>query len=307
MAGRFAGPGLPYEGLVRRTPNGVRWTGQVRLVEDELCKPLHWRAPRRVFVCSMSDLFHTTVPDPVIDRVFATILACNVLENRTDHTFLILTKRPARMQSYLSQKPATLLERWAKAADGRIIMDNADVYFSEYVYGHVSRRWDAQGRAMSDPVPWGFADQLFPLRNVWCGVSCENQQTANERIPLLMKTPAVLRFLSCEPLLERIDLSRWIFDRDQEVRRAVDGPSRLNSEQADAVMAYPVNWVIVGCESGPGARPMDPAWARAIKTECVLANVPYFFKQSLNKAGKKVSLPLLDGRRWQQLPEVRHD
>lgn len=304
IAGRFCGPGLPYEGLATRDKNGHRWTGNVRLVRDELLTPLHWRKRRRVFVCSMSDLFHEETSDDDIDLVFATMLACHVLENISEHSFQVLTKRAERMSAYLSGEPARLLDRWAKAMDGRVIMDNADVCFSEYVYGAVSRRWDENGRGLSDHRPWGFLDQLFPLRNVWLGVSTENQETADQRIPLLLKTPAVVRFVSCEPLLAPIDLGQWVFDREQAIDRAVYGPPKLNRDQADDAIGYSLNWVIAGAESGPGARPMQEAWTRSIKNQCVLANVPFFFKQAMDPKGKKVSLPLLDGARWQQFPRV---
>ena len=120
-----------YQGTVRMTDHGPRWTGVVKVNEEVLMEPLHWRKHRRIFIASMSDLFHDGVPDEHLDRVFATVLACEFLDNRQPHTFMALTKRAARMRAYFSAPPVELLQRWAKAADGRIILDNADVFFSD--------------------------------------------------------------------------------------------------------------------------------------------------------------------------------
>ena len=225
--------------------------------EEELRKPLAWTKPCRVFVNSMSDLFHEDVPFIFIDTVFATMAICPNI------TFQILTKRPERM-----------LE-WSKQYDG--------------------------------PV--------FPLPNVWLGVSCEDQATADERIPLLIQVPAAVRFLSCEPLLGHInflDCIKWI--------KPEHGPHQ-----------YPkIGWVITGGESGHHARPMHPEWVRSIRDQCQVANVPFFFKQwgeffpvehsmlipekhrtkmpsaqwtDFIKYGKKVTGHLLDGKEYFQFPK----
>jgi protein gp37 len=114
--------------------------------------------------------------------------------------------------------------------------------------------------------------QLAGLPNVWLGVTAENQTRAEERIPILLQTPAAKRFVSCEPLLGPIDLSAYI-------GTAFDGMSTNREYQYNAGL----DWIITGAETGPGARPMDPAWARDIRDQCKDANVPFFFKQMSNK------------------------
>jgi protein gp37 len=115
----------------------------------------------------------------------------------------------------------------------------------------------------------------WPLPNVWLGVSVEDQLWADRRIPLLRSCPAAVRFLSCEPLLGPLDLAEYL-------------PS--------------LGWVIVGAESGPGARPMDEEWVRLLKGQCVRGGVPFFFKQGA-KGGHKITTPELDGQIWTQMPE----
>ncbi|MCP4515067.1 MAG: phage Gp37/Gp68 family protein [Delftia sp.] len=213
MATRLSGPGRPYEGLAA----GGQWTGKVRVVESELDRPLRWRKPRHVFVCSMSDLFHEKVPDQAVMRVW------NVMAESTAHTFQVLTKRPRRMRL------------------------------------HSLRRW-------------GLGPQVLP--SVWLGASAENQETLDERVPHLLRTPAAVRWLSCEPLLGPLDLRPWL-DR--------------------------LGWIVVGGESGPGARPMRPEWVRDIRDQCIAAGVPFFFKQ-WGGVRKKEAGRLLDGRTWDERP-----
>lgn len=189
MAIRMSGPGQAYEGLVESTPSGPRWTGKMRLVWDKLLEPLSWRKHQRVFVNSMSDLFHEALTDDDIDHVFATMLACQVLEGVPRHAFQVLTKRAERMAAYFAAGQDALLTRWGKAGDGRIIMDNADIYFSEYVEGQ-------RENTAPNNVPW-------PLPNVWLGVSVEGRRFLS-RLDSLRRAPAAVRFVSFEPLLEDI-------------------------------------------------------------------------------------------------------
>ena len=265
-----------YQGTVRMTEHGPRWTGLVRPFENELLAPLSWRKPRRVFVDSMSDLFHEDVPDAHIDAVFATMLACEFLEGRTRHTFQVLTKRAERMAAYFAAPPATLLDRWGRAADRSIILDNADVYFSEAVYGACTNKWDENRCGLEKSAPWSHPENLFPLRNVWLGVSCGTRKHGLPRLDHLRRVPAAVRFVSFEPLLE--DLG----DVD------LDG----------------IGWAIAGAESGPKARAMEEAWVRRLRDQCVARNVRFFYKQRLD-GRRRVSLPVLDGRAWQEMPEVR--
>lgn len=138
---------------------------------------------------------------------------------------------------------------------------------------------------------------MRPLPNVWLGVSVEDQETANLRIPALLDTPAAVRWLSCEPLLGLISLP-GLFPSDSEVLSPLGSPRRPT-----------VDWVVVGGESGPCARPMHPEWARNLRHQCQSAGVPFLFKQwgewnsTLRlRVGKKAAGRELDGRTWDEYP-----
>lgn len=120
-----------------------------------------------------------------------------------------------------------------------------------------------------------------PLPNVWLGVSCEDQATANERIPHLISTPAAVRFVSCEPLLGPVDLKRSLdpLGRWDRTARDLISQGMFNSDQVDAMRRPILDWVIVGGESGNGARPMHPDWARSLRDQCQAAGVAFHFKQ----------------------------
>jgi len=245
-------------GLTQWTKSGPVWTGEVRLNEQWLSQPLSWRRPRRIFVCAHGDLFHEDVPDEWIDRVFA------VMALAPRHTFQVLTKRAARMRAYLST------HRW-------------------HLWGAIGRALDAARWASLPPVMGG---DHTPLPNVWLGVSVEDQQRADDRIPYLLATPAAVRFLSCEPLLGPVDLT-WLDLAAVEAReREPSGLTRLDAltgihsddENGDipGIWGEPdprVDWVICGGESGAAARPMHPDWARSLRDQCAAAGVPFFFKQ----------------------------
>jgi protein gp37 len=230
---------------IERTPpfrmQGRRFSGPeigattgVRLHPDRLEMPLHWRKPRRVFVCSLADLFHQDVPDEFIAELWA------VMSMAPQHTFQVLTKRPARMRAVVSSAMFKLMVNAARMRRGVSVLPDS--------------------RQPDDTYAW-------PLRNVWLGVSVENQRYADERIPLLLDTPAAVRFISAEPLLGPVDLSLML--------RPVYGGHRT-----DVFLARPgIDWVIVGGESGPGARPMHPQWARDLRDQCRTAGVAFFCKQ----------------------------
>lgn len=303
VAARFSGPGQAYDGLAKRVAvtkesrgrfprviSEARWTGEVRVIDSALYLPLRWKKPRRIFVNSMSDLFHESVPDSWLDHIF------KIIAKARQHTFQILTKRPARML--------------------------------EYVGPHLK------------PVP-----EFLP--HVWFGVSVEDQKTADERIPLLLETPAAVRFISAEPLLGPVDL-RFLQPNGEVEINALAGthgvyrPHRGGNAHLD--------WVICGGESGPRARPMHPDWARALRDQCQAAGMPFFFKQwgawqpacalygdperdekengrgelfsvwptgeivedrqppgsswLMERIGKKAAGRLLDGREWSEFPRV---
>lgn len=360
-----------YDGLTTIRRGKVDWSGRVRLVPEMLGAPLRWRKPRRVFVNSMSDLFHESLSDEQIAAVFGAMACCS------RHTFQVLTKRAKRMRE------------WIGWADGH--RDTIHHAFSV-----------ATGRAGMRPWDW-------PLPNVWLGVSAEDQQRADERIPDLLATPAAVRFVSAEPLLGPIDLSRWLGgidgnpeecrgrsissgrvgrdsgrrrwpdlargcaplgpldetdevdpvhtatgrealgrvpassgdDRRQAGSRAcasagvaalqghdsgrADGepqeraqdrqsPGQLGARDARGTDAPrdggagirpdsepALSWVIVGGESGVKPRPMRDEWVRQLRDECAEHGVKFFYKQRVDD-GKKISLPMLDGRQWAEFP-----
>lgn len=255
MAARFNKPGQWGEGLATmvRTPDGrsaPRWTGEVRLNEAALDQPLRWRKPRRIFVNSTSDLFHEAVPYEWIDKVFAVMALC------PQHMFQILTKRPERMLDYM----------------------------------HLNRR-RAEGIAKHFPGLVGIeiVGVRWPLPNVWLGVSVEDEVTAHVRLPYLVATPAAVRFASVEPLLGPLDLNPWLYiitHDDEGILAAADEdevPALEWREPAtirpDEISQPRIDWVIVGGESGPRARPMHPDWVRKIRDQCNDAAVPFHFKQ----------------------------
>ena len=212
-----------------RTPAGPRWTGRVELIPSKLDEPLRWRKPQRVFVNSMSDLFHESLSFKDISRVYG------VMARAHWHTFQVLTKRPERRAEFFRE--GDRLDQCLGAAFG------------------IGPSW------RHAPSPPG--DFAWPLPNVWEGTSIENQATADERIPLLLQTPAAKRFVSYEPALGPIDFDPWVT------------PCGCTT----VVEHRRLDWVIVGGESGPGARPFDLAWARSTIRQCREAGVACFMKQ----------------------------
>lgn len=301
-------------GLTIDTAAGPVWNGQVRFNEQWLDQPLRWRRPRRIFVCAHGDLFHESVPDEWIDKVFA------VMALAPQHTFQVLTKRAARMRAYLTNRDtlARLIALLAHAVDG---IAGADFKVS----------------GVDDGLPG------FWLPNVWLGVSVENQDAADERIPLLQQTPAAVRWISAEPLLGPVDLNAV---PPPPGTRPVNGATisdisgclpRWQTHPMRAKLKDGIDWVVVGGESGPGARPMHPDWARSLRDQCATAGVPLLFKQwgewapsahilatvetaysaagtklygigqgrSMERIGKKAAGRLLDGVLHDAYPEVR--
>lgn len=271
-----------------------------------LDQPLRWTKPRRVFVNSMSDLFHPRVSDEFIARVWA------VMALAEQHTFQVLTKRPKRMRALLSSNAFTdaVIDI---AADHPLLDQRA-----------ARGQWPLTG--------W---DATFPLPNVWLGTSVEDQTRANDRVPVLLDTPAAVRFLSCEPLLGPVELmfSRCA-EHDFPGGFCISCPNRQR-----------LDWVIVGGESGKDARPMQPDWARSLRDQCATAGVAFHFKQwgewapttrhgigvlsdpreaygehvfdskytefkwrrILRRVGKKAAGRELDGRTWDEYPAEAGD
>ena len=210
IAARFSGKGMAYEGLAENTKAGPRWTQQVVAVPALLNEPLKWKKPRRIFVNSMSDLFHEKIELAYIQKVFS------VMEKAHWHQFQVLTKRAELLLKY------------------------------------------------SPKLPWP--------PNVWMGVSVEDERVT-DRIDALRQTDAHVKFLSLEPLLGALP------------NLDLDG----------------IDWVIVGGESGPGARKMEEAWVIEIREQCVDADVAFFFKQWGGKRKSKTGREL-EGRTYDEMP-----
>ena len=291
---------------------------KVTLHPERLEQPLNWKKPRRIFVCSMGDLFHDDVPDEFIFEVFSTMSNAQWFFG---HKFLVLTKRPERMKQIMQMIEDSIEQQ-------KIPKVNPD-----------------GSRTLSLTF-------TFPLQNIWFGVTCENQEQADKRIPILLQIPAAVRFVSVEPMLGPVDLSEWLNECDSERCGLKDDPfagfllnEAIANGTGDAIR--PIDWVICGGESGPGARPMHPYWAMDLSAQCEYAETPFFFKQHgewmqvgecmnsaddgkfynktkieilnreggqgyhgldsiyMKRVGKKEAGRLLDGREWSEFPEVK--
>lgn len=258
IAARFSGPGQPYHGFAERGRPGSKWTGKVALIDHMLTLPLRWKKPRRIFVNSMSDLFHEDLPDEAINQVFAIMALC------PQHTFQVLTKRAKRMRDYLN---GLTIHRICATAYGLFDERHPHARSERLVamfFGKTIDWWRAFGIEEARRIG-------LPLSNVWLGVSVEDQARADERIPDLLKTRAAVRFVSAEPLLGPVTLDRWIHEIPPE---AID---RNGGHRGGAFCR--LDWLIVGGESGTRARPMHPNWARSLRDQCAGVGVPFFFKQ----------------------------
>lgn len=250
-------------GLTRDTKAGPVWNGELRFNEEWLDQPIRWKKPRRIFVCAHGDLFAEGVEDAWLDKIFA-VMACS-----RQHIFQVLTKRPQRMHDYLTTK---MLNHRLAATAAALDFD------------------------VSEPLHF----PNLPLPNVWLGVSVEDQARADERIPHLLSTPAALRWISAEPLLGPLNLASIDVNGDgnvdalsirmweDEIANWRDSDEDWEkqfldwyglTDLPDGQMSPILDWVVAGGESGPGARPMHPDWARSLRDQCAEADVPFFFKQ----------------------------
>lgn len=234
------------KGLARKNAAGEsKFTGEVRFNEQWLHQPLFWKKPRKIFVCAHGDLFHPSVPNEWIDRVFA------VMALAPQHTFQVLTKRPERAIDYLSDT-LDRIEAIEDCADD--LLGSNDMPFTPH----------------------------WPLPNVWLGTSISDQASADLRIPELLACPAAVRFISAEPLLGPVDIDQWLHDDDCGVSRKTSrqhGQKPLCHCGERPVNEVRLDWVIVGGESGPHARAMHPEWARSLRDQCAAAGVAFLFKQ----------------------------
>jgi protein gp37 len=254
-----------YEQVV----NGEGWA-RVQLVPEALEDPLHWERSRTVFVVSMGDLFHEDVPDEYIDRIF------HVMARARHHTFLVLTKRPARMRVWMTRQT----------------MENGEGGLNE--------------------------------GNVWLGVTAENQEALDERVLELLQCPAPVHFVSIEPMLGPVNLRALPYHGDTSYYLDVLRGTYTTDPRGGYGTSFnfglcsmaPLDWVIAGGETGPGARPMDPDWVMSLKDQCVAAGAPFFFKrwgdytpsdlESWRAAGYQEDEPrggrVLCGRVWDEFP-----
>jgi protein gp37 len=229
----------PEDSDIKAVP---KWNNEIAEIDSRLEEPLNIKKPQRFFVNSMTDLFHPKIENSLIDKIFAVMAAAK------EHQFQILTKRPQRMKEYFQRDnlhPRIMTELdhiWERTQDDRCT--------------------NAANR---------IATKGFPLPNVWLGTSVENQETAEERIPELLACPAQVRFLSCEPLLGRLDIGYYF--SDEALFRARGYNAWIGKEGPG------IHQVIVGGESGHGARPMLYEWVTSIKEQCRFWDVPFFFKQ----------------------------
>lgn len=275
FAHRFSGPGGTYEGLTKLTASaGPQWSGVVRLIpgKDGLLKPLSWRTQQMVFVDSMSDQFHESVPDAYTDQVMAVIaltqyvgrcrrrecdhegFSCEGhLTPPPRHVYQLLTKRPERMQEYMT-------------TPGR----------ADLVRDAARSIWSFTPGAL-DAMEW-------PLPNLWCGTSTEDQRTLEARLPYLRATPAAIRFISAEPLLTPLDLSpMW------EVCPMCRGTMSIPVEGGGTAcprciepyqgVVSTLDWIIAGGESGPKSRRADLTWFYQLRDQTRRGRVPFFLKQ----------------------------
>ena len=207
---------------------------------DRLDQPLHWKKPSTIFVCSMGDLFHQAVCFQQIAAVFGIMAAT------PRHTYVLLTKRPYEMRQWFER-------------------------MTDYELGdcEIPRCWAysmSEGRIQDFDVWPGTHRAEWPLPNVYLGVTVENQQAADERIPTLLQIPAAGHWLSIEPMLSAIELGLL-------------GTAPKTWGYGYKPVGDLISGVILGGESGPGARPMHPDWARGVRYQCEAAGVPFMFKQ----------------------------
>lgn len=255
----------------------------VRIHPERLQLPLYWTRGRRIFVNSMSDLFHEEIPFEFIDSVFA-VMSCT-----QRHTYQVLTKRPQRMLEYFARLMA---------------IDDGFTEFPSAI--DATKVWPQWTPCRNGKAGYDCCGPAWPLDNVWLGVSVEDQATAEERIGYLLQAPAIVRFISAEPVLGPIDLGAIPYDRRERID-ALRGPEWQPGRALD--------WVIAGGESGPEARPTRPEWVRSLRDQCASAGVAFFFKQwgewapdphdelGMVRMGKKRAGRKLDGRTHDAYPD----
>lgn len=246
-----------------------RYFSDVHLHPNRLEKPFHWRKSKKIFVVSMGDLFHPDVPFAFIAAVFGVMAAC------PQHIFQLLTKRPARMLKFFKWVSSVEYPDSWKCSTGSTTIPPTKVCIDQTC--NYLPSWEKHIKEEDWERPW-------PLKNVWIGVTVENQKMADERIPILLQCLAVLRFVSIEPMLSSIDMA------DAAGVTYWDDPSAG------------IGWAICGAESGTDRRTADISWIRSLRDQCINANIPFFLKQMDDSNGQLEKMPILDGKVWDQFP-----
>ncbi len=327
IAARFSGPGQAFHGfaqvvaprdLLDRTGgrhNG--WTRKVEFQPSQLAVPLHWKKPRRIFCSSMTDIFHEELSNEQVAAIFGVMAAC------PQHTFQVLTKRAKRMREWF--------EWIAKQDGGGFETAVLHVEAGPHIEDAIGDPNDQYGDDRATKACEVLLDAGWPLRNVWIGVSVENQEAADERIPELLRTPAAVRFLSCEPLIGPVNLRR-VRPSPMPIDSLTGGWGVDSNNDAHHKQDGRIGWVVAGCESGPGARVCEVEWLRSLRAQCSDTGTAFFLKQAVakiehvqhssggsyphaaimaadgskTKAGGVIELPYMDGVQSRAFPKVNN-
>jgi len=255
FAHRFDKPGGRYEGLTRMTPDGPKWVGEARPIHGMLHRPMEWKKPCKVFVNSMSDLFHPDVPYEFIAAVFGIMAVCR------QHIFQVLTKRPDRMKEWFE---------WAENdMQGRHKVPSIAHHAACIVDSYSRKHSDRINKAINR-MGFGYLSKGWPLPHVWLGVSVEDDSTM-DRVETLLTVPAAVHWVSFEPLLGAILIP-------DEYLNGEYAPRDHGGVMAEE-LGPKLGWVVVGGESGHKGRPMSLNWVRTLRDQCQHAGIPFLFKQ----------------------------
>jgi protein gp37 len=293
--------GARYSGLTAMERSGPIWTGEMRIAQDLLGWPLLRRGPRRIAVNLMSELFHENLATDAVDLVHAVMQAAHW------HRFLVLTKRTQRMREYYND-PGT----------PNRITEKLDLLSTLLLF---PTRGGGVLRRVEQTMPRRRRN-LWPLPNLWLGVSVEDQARM-ARVGDLLQTPAAMRWVCFEPLLdsvqpEAVPVSDGYVDAFRGAHFTIDGRGRILSFRSR--VCPPLDWVVAGGEIGAGARPLQLAWVRGLRDQCIASGVPFFFRQwgewapaaddravpgTMIRVGKRSAGRVLDGRTWDEIPAER--
>ena len=265
--------------------NGFKLT----LRPEKLDIPLGRKKPTTYFVCSMSDLFHEDVPFEYIDKIWV------IMALTPHHTYQVLTKRPKRMAEYFER------------------------HFTRHKIGALAVKYTKNFHPDGHGCDSDICNGMFPLKNVWLGVTAENQDQAQKRIPILLEIPASKRFISVEPMLDKINLKHLGFLKGQAPKDRLclcDGleGTVYDFGSTNTVEINKLDWVICGGESGQRARPLNPEWVKDLQEQCAATNTPFFFKQwgeftwkdgEMFRVGKKEAGYLINGKEYREMPVKR--